>query len=90
MRDGISQLINQQADLEVCGTASSAPEALEALNVSDPDLLLVDISLKGMDGIELIKIVKKRKGGCPCSFCPCTPRLFTPSEPFAPGQKDMS
>ncbi len=65
MRDGISQLINQQADLEVCGTASSAPEALDALNGIDPDLLLVDISLTGMDGIELIKIVKKRKGRLP-------------------------
>jgi len=65
MRDGISQLINQQADLEVCGTASSGPEALEALNRMDPDLLLVDISLKGMDGIELIKIVKKRKKRMP-------------------------
>jgi DNA-binding NarL/FixJ family response regulator len=65
MRDGISQLINQQADLEVCGQASSAPEALDALNGIDPDLLLVDISLAGMDGIELIKIVKKRKGQLP-------------------------
>jgi DNA-binding NarL/FixJ family response regulator len=65
MRDGISQLINQQADLEICGTASSAPEALDALNGIDPDLLLVDISLPGMDGIELIKIVKKRKGRLP-------------------------
>jgi DNA-binding NarL/FixJ family response regulator len=65
MRDGISQLINQQADLEICGTASSAPEALDALNGIDPDLLLVDISLPGMDGIELIKIVKKRKRRLP-------------------------
>lgn len=65
MRDGISQLINQQADLEVCGAASSGPEALDALNRIDPDLLLVDISLAGMDGIELIKIVKKRKGRLP-------------------------
>ena len=65
MRDGISQLINQQADLEVCGQASSAPEALNALNRIEPDMMLVDISLTGMDGIELIKIVKKRKGRLP-------------------------
>jgi len=65
MRDGISQLINQQADLEVCGAASSGPEALDALNNINPDLLLVDISLPGMDGMELIKIVKKRKGRLP-------------------------
>lgn len=65
MRDGISQLINQQADLEVCGEASSGPEALDALETMNPDLLLVDISLPGMDGIELIKIVKKRKERLP-------------------------
>ncbi len=65
MRDGIAQLVNQQADLEVCGEASSALEALEALGCVDPDLMLVDISLTGMDGIELIKIVRKRKAGLP-------------------------
>jgi DNA-binding NarL/FixJ family response regulator len=60
MRDGISQLIDQQADLVLGGSASHAAEALDALNRAVPDLLLVDISLPGMDGIELIKIVKKR------------------------------
>lgn len=65
MRDGISQLINQQADLEVCGEASSAQEALGNLAAADPDLLLVDISLAGMDGIELIKIVRKREPRLP-------------------------
>jgi len=65
MRDGIAQLVNQQPDLEVCGEASSAPEALEALDRVAPDLMLVDISLTGMDGIELIKIVRKRRPGLP-------------------------
>ncbi len=65
MRDGISQLIDQQPDLEVCGSASSAPEALNALAAAAPDLLLVDISLAGMSGIDLIKIVKKRRPRLP-------------------------
>lgn len=60
MRDGISQLIEQQPDLAVCGTACNAPDALAALARAEPDLLLVDISLPGMDGLELIKIVRKR------------------------------
>ena len=59
MRDGITQLIDQQADLEVCGSASNAVEALKILDSRHPDLLLVDISLPGMDGIELIKNVRK-------------------------------
>lgn len=65
MRDGISQLIGQQPDLEVCGSASGAPEALDALAAAAPDLLLVDISLGGMSGIDLIKIVKKRRPRLP-------------------------
>ena len=65
MRDGIAQLVNQQPDLVVCGEASSAPEALDALARIEPELMLVDISLTGMDGIELIKIVRKRKPGLP-------------------------
>ena len=65
MRDGIAQLINQQPDLVVCGEASSAPEALESLDRIEPELMLVDISLTGMDGIELIKIVRKRRPSLP-------------------------
>ncbi len=65
MRDGITQLIDQQPDLKVCGSACSAPEALDALNGLAPDLLLVDISLSGMNGIDLIKIVKKRNPRLP-------------------------
>lgn len=65
MRDGISQLINQQSDLEVCGEASSARDALDALERVEPDLMLVDISLTGMDGIELIKVMKKSRPRLP-------------------------
>ncbi len=65
MRDGISQLIDQQPDLRVCGGASSGPEALAALDRLEPDLMLVDISLPGMDGIELIKAVRKRSARVP-------------------------
>ncbi len=65
MRDGVSQLINQQADLVVCGGAASGPEALASLDQAAPDLMLVDISLPGMDGIELIKAVRKKNGSLP-------------------------
>jgi DNA-binding NarL/FixJ family response regulator len=65
MRDGISQLINQQGDMEVCGCASSGPEALNHLDAAEPDMLMVDLSLPGMDGIELIKIVRKRRASLP-------------------------
>lgn len=58
MRDGISQLIALQPDLEVCGEAGSARDALKFLQNKTPDLAIVDISLKDINGIELIKEIK--------------------------------
>lgn len=56
MRQGLSALINQQPDLEVCCEAESAGEAMTAAERKPPpDLVLADISLPGKNGIELIK-----------------------------------
>ena len=60
MRDGISQIINQQPDMEVCCEAGSAREALKMLESAIPDLAIVDISLKDISGIELIKEMKAK------------------------------
>ncbi|MCX5806327.1 MAG: response regulator transcription factor [Proteobacteria bacterium] len=65
VRKGLSQMINQEADLVVCGEADSAQHALESLKKSQPDLMIVDISLQGIDGIELIKLIKARYGNLP-------------------------
>jgi len=65
VRKGLSQMINQETDLTVCGEADSAQHALESLKKSQPDLMIVDISLQGIDGIELIKIIKARYGNLP-------------------------
>ncbi len=54
-REGLAQLLNQQPDLQVCGQAGTAPEALTATEILHPDLVLVDISLGSTSGIELIK-----------------------------------
>lgn len=60
VRKGLSQLINQEQDLFVLGETEDAPSALEFLKKNKPDLAIVDISLKGIDGIELIKKIKER------------------------------
>ncbi len=65
VRKGLSQLINQEADLVVCGEAANAENALETLKKLKPDLAIVDISLKGVDGIELIKQMKVRYSSLP-------------------------
>ncbi len=54
-REGLTVLIQQEADLTVCGEANDAAAALAALERSKPDLVLVDISLPGRSGLELIK-----------------------------------
>ena len=57
-RDGLQQLIDREADLMVCGDAAEATKALEGIGNSEPDLVIVDISLSGKSGIDLIKAIK--------------------------------
>ena len=55
VREGLSNLINQQDDLAVCGEAEDAAQALAGIGVARPDLALIDISLKTASGLELVK-----------------------------------
>jgi DNA-binding NarL/FixJ family response regulator len=54
-RYGLTQLINHEPDLLVCGEAASAPEALAAIKPAQPDVVLADISMPGRSGLEFIK-----------------------------------
>lgn len=60
VRQGLEEMINHEKDLMVCGTAEDLHQALEQINVLKPDLVVVDISLKGSNGIELLKNIKVR------------------------------
>ena len=55
MRQGLAQLINSEPDLLVCSEADTAGQALNLAATSNPDLILVDISLPDRNGLELIK-----------------------------------
>lgn len=55
VRQGLVQLINQEADMHVCAEASSAREAMELAESTRPDVAVVDISLEDRSGVELIK-----------------------------------
>jgi DNA-binding NarL/FixJ family response regulator len=57
-RHGIAHLLNGEPDLEVCGEADNAPAALEGIRHLAPDLVTIDISLRGANGIELLKAVR--------------------------------
>lgn len=64
-RHGISSLINAEADLTVCGEAGTSPSALDAMRNLQPDIALLDISLPGTNGIELIKLMKAEQPRLP-------------------------
>jgi DNA-binding NarL/FixJ family response regulator len=58
VRQGLGLLINREPDLVVCGEAEEAMGALHVLSSSRPDVLIVDISLSGPDGIDLLKNIR--------------------------------
>ena len=60
-RDGLSKLLNAEGDLTVCGEAGNAKQALESIIKLHPDLAVVDLSLPGKSGLELIKEIRDMK-----------------------------
>ncbi len=63
VREWLTNLINQQPDLTVCGEADTTPKALEAIAQIRPDVAIVDLSLKDSSGFELIKNLKQSETG---------------------------
>jgi DNA-binding NarL/FixJ family response regulator len=58
VRQGLTLLINRETDLTVCGDAEEMHAALQAIPLVRPDILIVDISLNGPDGLELLKNIR--------------------------------
>jgi len=55
VREGLTNLINGQDDLMVCGEAEDSGEAIAGIARTEPDVAVVDISLKNESGLELVK-----------------------------------
>jgi DNA-binding NarL/FixJ family response regulator len=60
VREGLVRLINLQPDLKLCGQAATAHQALKAIPDLKPDVVILDITLAGSDGMDLIKDMKLR------------------------------
>lgn len=58
VRHGLGQLIRNTPDLEICGEAATAGEALQLIREVQPDVAVIDLSLEGGNGLELIKQIK--------------------------------
>jgi DNA-binding NarL/FixJ family response regulator len=63
VREWLTNLIQNQSDLVICGEAEDAPAALRAISTTKPDVAIVDITLKHGSGIELIKSLKAVEPG---------------------------
>jgi DNA-binding NarL/FixJ family response regulator len=60
VRQGLALMINRESDVMVCGEAETAQAAVQAIPTIKPDILIVDISLNGPDGLDLLKDVRTR------------------------------
>ena len=64
-RKGLADLINEEIDMEVCGDAEDVPTAKKVVDKLRPDMVIVDLTLKGASGLELIKYLHEREPGLP-------------------------
>ena len=62
---GMSELINKESDLVVCGSVDSIKQACPAIAELRPDLIIIDISLKDGNGLDLVQEIKKEYEGLP-------------------------
>ncbi len=58
LRKGVAQLINLEADLNVIAEASNGEDALKVATALKPDLILLDLNMRGMSGIETLRALK--------------------------------
>ena len=65
IREGLTLLINQESDLEVCATAANADDALDIIRNNHVDLAVVDISLDGTSGLQLTERIKAHNAHLP-------------------------
>jgi DNA-binding NarL/FixJ family response regulator len=65
VRRGLQDLINAEPDLQTCGEAAGAEEALGQLDFCQPDVVIVDVALHGRNGIELVKDLKAHRPDLP-------------------------
>lgn len=64
VRGGVRALLDGRADMEVVGEATSGHEALEMVAVLRPDVLLLDMEMPDLSGVEVARQLKQQRTGC--------------------------
>ncbi|HTZ47030.1 MAG TPA: response regulator transcription factor [Verrucomicrobiae bacterium] len=65
VRQGLALLIDREPDLSVCGEADGAHSAFRAITTLRPDLVVLDISLSGPDGLDVLKEIRMKTASLP-------------------------
>ena len=64
VREGLRRMLELEADMEVVGEANDAKEALTQSELFSPEVILMDIKMPGVDGIELTRQLKEKQPSC--------------------------
>lgn len=64
VREGLRRMLDLEADLKVVGEAATAKEALAQVGLLSPEVILMDIKMSGVDGIELTRQIKRKYPSC--------------------------
>jgi len=64
VREGLRHMLELEADMEVVGEAGDAKEALTQVELLSPEVILMDIKMPGVDGIELTRQLKEKQPSC--------------------------
>jgi DNA-binding NarL/FixJ family response regulator len=68
MRAMLATLVGRTSGLEMCGEAESAEKALQEIPAASPDIILIDVSLPRMNGIELARHIRAERPDLPILF----------------------
>ena len=69
VREGLSRIINDTTEINIAAEASTGEEAVDKINNQKFDLVLLDISMPGMNGLQTLKEIKKINDNIPVLTC---------------------
>jgi DNA-binding NarL/FixJ family response regulator len=64
VRAGLRSLVTSESDLSLVGEATGGVEAISKVHELSPDILVLDLSMPDLDGVEVIRILKKEASSC--------------------------